>query len=37
LDRDTFMSAEEAKKFGIVDEIITDRNSFDKVVKLDKK
>lgn len=37
LDRDTFMSAEEAKKFGIVDEIITDRNSIDKVVKLDKK
>lgn len=37
LERDTFMSAEEAKKFGIVDEIITDRNSIDKIVKLNKK
>lgn len=37
LDRDTFMSAEEAKKFGLIDEIITDRNSIDKVAKSDKK
>lgn len=37
LERDTFMSAEESKKFGIVDEIITDRNSINKVVKLNKK
>lgn len=37
LERDTFMSAEESKKFGIVDEIITDRNSIDKIVKLNKK
>jgi len=37
LERDNFMSAEEAKKFGIIDEIIADRGSMDKVVKLDKK
>lgn len=32
LDRDNFMSAEEAKKFGLIDEIIKDRSSLEKVV-----
>lgn len=32
LDRDNFMSAEEAQKFGLIDEIIRDRSSLEKVV-----
>jgi ATP-dependent Clp protease protease subunit len=30
LERDNFMSAEEAKKFGLIDEIIQDRSSLEK-------
>ncbi len=36
LERDNFMSPEEAKKFGIVDEVMTDRSSLDKIVKAKK-
>lgn len=32
LERDNFMSAEEAKKFGLIDEIIQDRSSLEKTV-----
>lgn len=37
LERDNFMGPAEAKKFGLIDEIITDRNSIDKVINLNKK
>jgi ATP-dependent Clp protease protease subunit len=36
LERDNFMSPEEALKFGIVDEVMTDRSALDKVVKAKK-
>jgi len=37
LERDNFMSPEIAKKFGLIDEVITDRSSMDKKVKDKKK
>jgi len=37
LDRDNFMSPEEAKKFGLIDEVIIDRVSMDKKAKESKK
>ena len=37
LERDNFMSPEEAKKFGLIDEVIHDRASMDKKVKDKKK
>ncbi|MFV9645311.1 MAG: ATP-dependent Clp protease proteolytic subunit, partial [Desulfobacterales bacterium] len=32
-DRDFFMSAEEAKEYGIIDHVITNRDDFDKIKK----
>lgn len=36
LERDNFMSPEEALKFGIVDEVMTDRSSLEKIIKSKK-
>jgi len=36
LERDNFMSPEEALKFGIIDKVITDRSSIEKVEKIKK-
>jgi ATP-dependent Clp protease protease subunit len=36
LERDNFMGPEDAKKFGLIDEVITDRSSIEKKMK-DKK
>ena len=33
LERDNFMGPEDAKKFGLIDEVITDRSSMDKISK----
>jgi ATP-dependent Clp protease protease subunit len=33
-DRDFFMSGEEAKEYGIIDHVITNRNDFDKIKKM---
>lgn len=33
LERDTFMRPEDAKKFGLIDEILTDRSTIDKLTK----
>ena len=37
LDRDNFMSPEEAKKFGLIDEVITDRAAMGKKIKEKEK
>lgn len=37
LERDNFMGPEDAKKFGLIDEVISDRASMDKKVKDKKK
>jgi len=34
-DRDFFMSGEEAKKYGIIDHVITNRNDFDQIKKME--
>ena len=36
-DRDFFMTGEEAKKYGIVDHVILNRDDFDKIDKIKKK
>ncbi len=36
-DRDFFMTGEEAKKYGIVDHVIFNRDDFDKIDKIKKK
>jgi len=36
-DRDFFMSGEEAKEYGILDHVITDRKDFDKLEKSDEE
>jgi len=34
-DRDFFMSGEEAKEYGIIDHVITNRNDFDQIKKME--
>lgn len=36
LERDNFMSPEQAQKFGIIDHVMTDRSELDKVIKSKK-
>jgi ATP-dependent Clp protease protease subunit len=36
LERDNFMCPEQAKKFGIIDQVMTDRSALDKVIKSKK-
>ena len=37
MDRDTFMSAEEAKNFGLIDHVVTSRGDMPKPADSDKK